>query len=444
MRNLIGSRRGASALVTVVALTPLIGFMALGAEAGSWYVIKRHAQNAADAAAYAGALELADSFSGQSGHNPTSGGKLLAAQNAFCNTGDTSYTGSKCSTNLPSGTTQSVAIATGDWAGGAFTTPPANNGNAVRAQVSQTQPGYLAGVVGLKTVTILSQAIAQVYNASSPCVLALQDSITFQGSITINSPNCGIQSNSTAGNSVTFTGNSPNVSNVQLISGTGGCSQTAGSYCTNVLTYIPPAVNPLSALDSAMSGLSTNNFPDGKCTVAQQPIAYDSTKSKAQCYNTSLSGNLKGVYFFSGNINVNSNSTIQTTGNNGATLIFLPGSSLSITGTPNIQLNPEGSVATTQVPAALASAVGLLSDLLIYDPEAYSNKGVNISGNSSSYFNGAVYVPNSPVTFQGASSNATCGEIVAYAVTWAGNPYFNNSGCPQSLKIQSQIVRLVQ
>ena len=56
MRNLLRCRRGSAAFATVVALVPLIGVVALGGEAGSWYVTKQHAQNAADAAAYSGAL----------------------------------------------------------------------------------------------------------------------------------------------------------------------------------------------------------------------------------------------------------------------------------------------------------------------------------------------------------------------------------------------------
>ena len=56
MRNLLRCRRGSAAFATVVALVPLIGVVALGAEAGSWYVTKQHAQNAADAAAYLGRL----------------------------------------------------------------------------------------------------------------------------------------------------------------------------------------------------------------------------------------------------------------------------------------------------------------------------------------------------------------------------------------------------
>src|SRR3954454_18940351 len=113
MHNLLRCRRGSVAIATVIALVPLIGVVALGAEAGSWYVTKQHAQNAADAAAYSGGLKLACSLAPSSCTDANSidyRAKQFAAQNAFCNVGDTSYPGSRC-TSLPSGTSQTVQIA---------------------------------------------------------------------------------------------------------------------------------------------------------------------------------------------------------------------------------------------------------------------------------------------------------------------------------------------
>src|SRR6266566_443028 len=101
MRGLLHSRRGSAAFATVIALVPLIGVVALGGEAGSWYVTKQHAQNAADAAAYAGALRLACSLAPSACTDTQSldyRGKEFAAQNTFCNAGDTSYPGSRCLT----------------------------------------------------------------------------------------------------------------------------------------------------------------------------------------------------------------------------------------------------------------------------------------------------------------------------------------------------------
>ena len=96
MLNLLRCRRGTMAFVFVIAAVPMIGMVALGAEAGSWYVTKQHAQNAADAAAYSGALRLACTVAAQTTcdtQTVAQRGKQFAAQNAFCDAGDTTTPG---------------------------------------------------------------------------------------------------------------------------------------------------------------------------------------------------------------------------------------------------------------------------------------------------------------------------------------------------------------
>jgi len=339
MRNMLRCRRGSVAFATVIALVPLIGVVALGAEAGSWYVTKTHAQTAADAAAYSGGLWLACSLQTSVTCDTQSldyRGKEFAAQNAFCNTGDTTtYSGSRCVT-LPSGTSQTVTI----------TTPSATR---VQATVSQQQPTYLAKVLGLSTVNIVATAIAEVDTLPYlPCILALHDPITFQGSPTLSSPNCGIASNSKAANAIGFVGNN----GIQVNSPSytvGGCSQTGGSQCNSVQTYQQPIPDPLSGLNAAISSLKTTDFPDGACPApsGNSPVALPAYGSPKKCYydGSPFSNNttytLNGVYFFAdGAISIQGNTTITGT----ATLIFLPakfvkasdpGASLNVTGNPD-------------------------------------------------------------------------------------------------------------
>src|SRR5437588_12791814 len=111
MRSLLRSRRGSVTFATVIALIPLIGVVALGGEAGSWYVTRQHAQNAADAAAYSGAAQQLCSMNGCTDTQTVDyRAKQAAAQNAFCNAGGTSYPGSQCSASLPTGVSQTVTI----------------------------------------------------------------------------------------------------------------------------------------------------------------------------------------------------------------------------------------------------------------------------------------------------------------------------------------------
>jgi Putative Flp pilus-assembly TadE/G-like len=414
MHNLLRCRRGTAAFVTVVALVPLIGVVALGGEAGSWYVTKQHAQNAADAAAMSGGWRLVCSINAQKDVNtPCTDAnsvdyrvKQFAAQNAFCNVGDTSYPGSKCVTTLPTGTSQSVTVAIGT--------------DQVRATVSQQQPAYLAAVLGMSTVNIGATAVARVQILTKPCILALTGSVSFQGSATVSSANCGIASNSTASNSFDFTGNGGLNVNAPSFAA-GGCSQTGGNQCDNVTQHAAPVPNPLSGLDSAMSSLTTSSFSSGKCPNNPQPTAYGTTP----CYNggnQTLNGNLSGTYFFNGNVSIG-----NVTGT--ATLVLFGNATLSkTTGNPSIQLTAQ---TNPQVPSALSSVSNLLKDLLIYDPEPWSKKGVDISGDSSSYLNGIVYVPNAPVTYGGNSSVGTpgCFQVIAYAITFSGNTKLDESKC---------------
>ena len=189
MHNLLRCRRGTAAFVTVVALVPLIGVVALGGEAGSWYVTKQHAQNAADAAAYSGGLRLACSISKVV---PVIRHKTMSivANNLPIRirsaTLATRLSRLSCAAQPPTGTTQTVQI-------------DQPTSSRVRAIVSQQQPTYLAKLLGLSTVNIGATAIAQVHSLTTPaCALALTGSISFQGSPNIIRARCSMASNDTA------------------------------------------------------------------------------------------------------------------------------------------------------------------------------------------------------------------------------------------------------
>ncbi|MGW1423435.1 pilus assembly protein TadG-related protein [Bradyrhizobium manausense] len=442
MRDLLRSRRGSVAFATVVALVPLIGAVALGAEAGSWYVIRQHAQNAADAAAYSGGLTVACTLSASTSCDSSQSyiyrGKQAASQNSFCNTGDSAYSGSTCSGSLPAGTSQNVTIASlASWNG--------VSGNYVQATVTQQQNTSLAVLLGLSTVTVGATAVARVSAlAKPPCVLALKDPITFQGSPTLSSPDCGISSNSTAANSIGFVGN--NGLNINAPSYTvGGCSQTGGSQCTNVQTYQQPIPDPLSSVNTAITALKTSDFPNKSCGGSGLK-SYEA----GACYNggsqTLNSTTLSGTYYFNGNVTISGASTTIT---GTATLILFGSATLTINGGPTIQLKAMSSPAGP----FSSSVLSLMAGLLLYDGETTTkSKSVTLSGSTTSYFDGTVYVPNSPLNYGGNSSssapNPGCYQVIAYSVNFSGNTSLDNSGCKSfgggAPGPNVQTVRLVQ
>src|SRR5262245_36356557 len=141
MRNLLRCQRGSTAFATTIALSSgLIGVVALGAEAGSWYVIKQHEQHAADSAALSGALAVANS-------QPITD---FGAPNGFSST-----------------------ITQGSYSPGSGFSPGGSPINAVQAAIVHCEPQSLSLVLLTKTctdvngthdrnVTIQAQAVATI------------------------------------------------------------------------------------------------------------------------------------------------------------------------------------------------------------------------------------------------------------------------------------------
>lgn len=436
MRNLLHSRRGSAAFATVIALVPLIGVVALGAEAGSWYVTHQHAQNAADAAAYSGALRLACTIAGAGCDTSVDYyGKEFAAQNAFWNAGDTTaYPGTNGAPSLPSGISHAVQIDIGDYNAGTFTTPAAGDGNAVRARVSQQQPAYLAAVLGLTTVNIPAQAIALIQNPTKLCALALgpdSGALKLAGSLSNNGTGCGLMSDSTVqlASTPAFNGSG------WAVFGASGC--TPSGTCSAVSVphnyFMPYADNPLSKLDSEPFNSATtrspaNPCPSFPCTISSNTptAAYGNLTVTTGKVVTFTSG---GTYFFyNAAIKINGG-TVNGTNIN---IVLLGNSSLSITGGT---VNLSASMSNTIYPH--------LSGVLIDDQ---ASGAVKINGSGAVALGGAMYFPKVGVTWSGttASANTTCSEVIAKTIDMSGGAYLSTAGCAPATIAHSQVVTLVQ
>ncbi|WP_375048892.1 pilus assembly protein TadG-related protein [Bradyrhizobium sp. 8-10B] len=459
MRNLLRCRRGSAAFATVIAMIPLIGVLALGGEAGSWYVTQQRAQNAADAAAYSGGLQAACLAAGStcttSGTTVDYSGKQFAAQNTFCNSGDTSYPGSKCPTSLPSGISQTVQIAS-------LTTYGGSAGSYVQATVSQAQPTYFAKLIGLSTVTIGAIAVAKINKVAPnpPCVLALSGSLSFQGSPNINAQNCGMFSDSQASNAIDFTGGGMTLTGP--LSAAGGCTGST-TFCNKAFLYSQPVQNPYTALDGALTTLcGANPTLPTKCGLpvctGSGLVAYTTA---TPCTNDSLHITSNGaislngagstctpttsfcVYFISGTLKITGTPTISGT----ATFILLPGATINNQG--NAVINIAGpSTAPSSLPAALQSSASLFQYMSMYDASAAA---VQFGGNTNINLTGTIYAPNAAVTFQGnptinMGNGTSCGQLIAASVAFNGNATLDSSGCPTQVQVKSppQYVQLVQ
>jgi Flp pilus assembly protein TadG len=451
MRKLLRCRRGSVAFATVIALVPLIGVVALGAEAGSWYVTKQQAQNAADAAAYSGALRLACTIAGTGANCDTAQsvdyrGKEFAAQNAFCNAG-TSYPGSQCR----SGITQTVNIDIGDYSAGTFTTPPASTGNAVRAQVSQQQPTYLASVLGsTTTVNIGGQAIAEVFQPTQLCALSLgpdpnagSGALKLGGSSSNNGTGCGIATDGSVqfASTPTFTGSG------WAVFGTTGC-KPATTCASPGVTHgysMPPAMDPLSGLQTnSINSTTGSTNPCGNGHVHNgQTCNLPPLSTGAYGSLTVDSGSTSGTLILTPGTYIFDNATLSFSGNvscptcsvsagTGVTLVLLGSSRLTING-GNFNLFAPSSTTSTSP----------LNGVLIDDQ---ATGAVNIGGNGVIMLGGAMYFPKTSVSFGGNTqpTNWTCSEVIAQTLDMSGGAYLSTAGCVPSTIAHTQIVRMVQ
>ncbi|WP_063694602.1 pilus assembly protein TadG-related protein [Bradyrhizobium stylosanthis] len=456
MRKLAHCRRGSVAFATVIALVPLIGFVALGAEAGSWYVTKQNAQNAADAAAYSGGLSLACSLNSvaESDCDRTQDyiyrGKQMAAQNKFCNSsGDPVYPGSTCGTAQAS-TTQTVSIDRGTYSAGAWTS--SSTGMHVLATVAQQQPGYLAQILGMSAVTIRSSAVVEIQNPAPICAFGLgpgSDALTIGGSSAITGSGCAMMSNTNVkyNGTASFSGSGWSVNAVDGCKASSGhCALTGAGYNYNTLT----AKNPLSVLDS--KSFNSRSSPVSSPCNAQGKVTNGNTcnltaNSASGVYSdltVNSGGTLNlapGTYFFyNATINWGGNVSCPTcTGTSGVTLVLLgTTSNLTISGgTVNLSAGTTNSFDTD------------LNGILIDDQANNTNANkiaVSIGGSNTSTLGGAMYFPHANVSYGGTaqSANTQCTEVIAASLTINGNTYLSSSGCTSNTLGKTKVVAMVR
>jgi hypothetical protein len=403
-------------MFTAVAI-PTILIVGLGTEAGSWYLIQRRAQNAADAAAYAGALALTVSQSANTE------GLAYAAQNGFCNTGATGCTAP------PAGATQSVNIAVGI----------VNGNTRVTSVVAQYQPPLLTSLVFNRPVTISAQAAAEIKHPQQPCALSLTGTLTIGGSQTFTGGNCTVMSDGNVkfNSGATFSGSG------WYVGGTSGCSplqwcNLAGSASDY---FLPPTTQP-TALTQLEADTANGTIPAEPNKPTNIPPCANNTTCTYSS-STAWQGNLtvnsgavanlqNGIYLFD---SLTIGGTLQLAPGATGVNIIVGSGGITFTGSGTVNLQ----AATNNTGSNLARD---LNGVLIYDTETTSAK---INGGSNSIYTGALFFPNSDVTWSGnAAGNSNCTEIVAKSLTFTGNTYLNVSGCAPSLVPVSQLVLLVQ
>ena len=430
-------RRGASAVAFAASAMVIMGFVGLATEGGLWYLGRRTAQNAADAAAVAGALAAAYNA------NAETAALNSAASNGFTNTGNTTVTA-----NLTPATSSESA--------------------KVQVFVSQQMTPYISAAFMTTPVTVGATATAQLKSIGASCVLSTTGDLTISG--TSISSGCAFASNSTSSTAINVTGG--------LLGSTaatvGGCCGSGSVSLTGKPSspYHPPTLNPYSAADA----LAFPTFDASTCDDIPAPATYNGSNNtyrgqsvillvpynpaapRAYCQTLSVTAGMpvivpSGTYFFNNASLLMNGGVISCEATCAAPL--LTGSTFIFTG-------DTGSIGTVGVGAGKTCNTSgtfsviarqtntyfpALSGILFYG-RGIANASICASNaRGRQPLGGGIYFPNSLLTFSGNSTNpSTCVSMVAKTLTLASRTTIDTTGCAVygTALAQMQGVRLVQ
>ncbi len=399
VRKIWQDKRGNALIIAGAALPILVGAAGLGTDTVQWVLWKRELQRAADTAALAGAyaqMQTAES--------------ITAAVNAHLT--DNNHTGIALSSGYPS-----IAY-------------PADTGTYTKAVQVTLQMQRTLGFSSLflsTAPTITAVATAALVDDGSYCVVALNGStnasITIGGSSSINM-GCGAISNSTSPTAAVTTNGSSYNFVADPVAGVGGMpSSITGA--TDIQPHHVAMPDPYGGkYPTSTSGMTCN-----------KQVNPGNTNLTAGCYKDfKFTGNATytlaaGTYYLNNtNFDVAGGVTVQGTG---VTIILTgttPGS-ISTNGNSTIQLT--------------APTSGTYANMLFIGMGADDN---TINGTNTSFYDGAMYFPNSTVNFTGTSGQMTqCAMVVANYVNFSGNSTIQNntSGCTAATQVSGKSVRLI-
>ncbi len=413
LNRLARDKRGAAAVMTVIAATSLLGVAGFAVEVGGWYLLRRNMQAAADSAAMAGAINL--------DANKDTAAAVEAARGVAGQNGFTDGSNSTKVTRLADLGTGSVTVA-----------------------VERPSTSYLlrVGLGDGATRTISARAVARIVEAGAPpCVHALVASVSVGNNTDITASDCALASDSAAsdafkvgsGGSVANGSGKITAANIITHGGCEGC-MAAVDVGKLTLTRSPVPSTYASLTKNSYAGLNTWT-PPVQNNCQDMPSANGNTAVTLQpnrCYNSLDVGSNKtvnlpaGVYYIKGGgLNVQGTLTGRS-----VSIVLLPGNAGT---TGNVNINARATIDLS----AGDQSVDVLDGVLIYrhapnaQPSQTGHGEIDINGGASMKLNGAIVAPTSWVTMggNGATDPTACNIFVVHSMEFRGTSNLSAQGC---------------
>ncbi len=378
-RNAQNLERGSILVLGALTILVITAFMGLSLDASYLYFHKRTMQTAADAGAYAGALEKLRNTG-----NESAAAKYDTGLNGFTDGTD----------NV------SVTVNTPPQSGS-----ESGNANYVEVIVTHPQPTWFMRALRFDSVTVAARAVAGVGSTGNGCVYALnqdtsnQNNGFFANGTTNSSFSCGVFSNS----NFRVTGGGCVVTPTVSYGGSYSNSNTSGNCGPANVGQGVPIVDPLVNKYSipTYSKCDQNNYTvNTKGTTTIPPGVY--------CGGITINGSATSVVF-------------SPPGN-----YILVGGGMSITSGVNVsgtgvtffntydKSNKYGGISisggTGTVITLTAPTSGTYKALLFYQDPTVSwtaNNGSTIGGSGTAQFDGIVYFPTTDLQYAGNSGTSS-------------------------------------
>jgi len=366
--------------IVAASIAVILGVVGVATDLGLVQLERQKMQSAADSAALAGAAEV-------NYGDVTSAARADAASNGYPNDGAVTV----AVNNPPTA---------GQYSG---------NAKYVEVVVTKNERTFFLAALGTSNVSVAARAVAGQAN-SSGCIYALDPAasgaVLINGNATVTS-SCGLIVDSSSSSAMILNGN------ITLDATTG----IVGNYTKNGNVTVSPTPktgiiatgDPLAYVNPPTVGSCnyTNYSLNGNKTVTLSPGVY--------CGGISMNGNVNvtfssGTYILDGGgMSVNGNATLSGSG-----VTFYNTQGYSSYGAITINGN-------AQVNLSAPTSGSMEAMLFFQDRSISSTSGSILNGNSSSTWDGAIYFPSSPLTFNGNSSVNGYTIVVGDKITVNGN-----------------------
>jgi hypothetical protein len=374
----LSSRKGNVALLFAL-LTPMaVGGAGLATEVGLWYHRRLELQAAADAAAYAAAVELR---AGGSQQSFTDEGTAAAESAGF---------------DINQGT---ITI----------NNPPSSgshqNNQAIEVLISENVPRFFTSLFVNTPLIENTRSVAIFQTAAYGCIDALNPSksgaVLISGSAQVTTVGCSIMSNSLSPSAVISQGSS--TLSTDCLIAVGGVSLGATvteTVCSAPMTQAPPAADPFKDVPAPT--------PDGTCQTDTGSALHPGTF----CNGLTLQGAqtlTPGVYYIEGgDLKINASANVI---GNGVT-IYMSGSN-------SVQMNGNATVNLSAPTSGTYQGMLMMGDRSC---TSCSNTTETLNGTASSLMTGAIYFPKQGVDYLGNFAGVNgCTQVVADTIIWNGH-----------------------